>query len=86
MAIKEFQLEHKNFCYRYNEMLDLYYRCSDYIENVGRTKKEIEKYLKMLVLYTNKLSILMQEYKSITKEELPNRLVLGGFIFYEVQQ
>jgi len=81
--IKEFKEKHKEFCNRYNEALDLYYRICEYIEEPGRTKEELEKYTKYIVTYTKNLSILLQEYKVLNKKELDNRTTLGGFIIYD---
>ena len=85
MTIKEFQTDHKDFCNKFNEKLDLYYRCGEYIESPGRTAEQIDKFLKKLVTYTKDLSLLMAEYKDITGEELSNRIVLGGFLQYEIK-
>ena len=82
MSIKQFQEEHKDFCNKYNEVLDLYYRCGDFVESPERTPKEIDKYCAMLTEYSKKLSLLAVVYKTITDEEMPNRVVLGGFIQY----
>ena len=83
MTIKQFQEDNKDFCNKFNKNLDLYYRCGDYIESPERTEEQIDKYLKTLTYYTKELSILMNEYKTLTGEKMPNRIVLGGFIFYE---
>jgi len=83
ITIKEFQENNKGFCNKYNEILDLYYRCGEYIESPERTKEQIDKFLKTLTAYTKSLSLMMQEYKSISNEEMPNRVILGGFIQYD---
>jgi len=85
MTIKEFQTDHKEFCNKFNEKLDLYYRCGEYIENPERTQEQIDKYLETIIAYTKDLSLLMAEYKDITGEELSNRIVLGGFLQYETK-
>ena len=84
MTIKEFQEQHKGFCNKYNEQLDLFYRCSEFIEAQGRTDKEIDKFCKMLNVYSEKISLMIIEYKTITGEELSKRITLGGFLIYEV--
>ena len=84
LSIKDFQIEHKDFCNRYNEALSLYYRVCEYIEDPIRTKEEIEKYTKYIVTYTKTLSELLQEYKVLNKKELSNRTTLGGFIQFDV--
>ncbi|MGV8982130.1 hypothetical protein [Clostridium sp.] len=86
MTIKEFQEVHKDFCNKYNEVLDLYYRCGEYVESPERTTKEIDKYLKIMTSYTKTLSIMMMEYKELTGEELSNRIILGGFLQYDKVQ
>jgi len=83
MSIKEFQTSHKDFCNRYNKNLDLYYRCSDYVEEINRTPGEIEKYCKILNVYAKTMSEMLLEYKKLEGKELSNRLTLGGFILYE---
>ena len=83
MTIKQFQEDNKDFCNRYNSVLDKYYRCGEYIESPERTDKEIEKYCDVMAGYTKELSIMMAEYKTITNEELSNRIILGGFLLYE---
>ena len=85
MTIKEFQEQHKDFCNKYNEQLDLYYRCGEYLEMPERTNEQLDKFLKILTLYSEKLSTMMQEYKTITGDEMSNRIVLGGFLIYEVK-
>ena len=82
MGIKEFKENHKEFCDRYNETLDLYYRCAEYLEIEIRTPVEIEKFCKMLPFYAKSLSLMMIEYKTINNKPMTNRLVLGGFIQY----
>ena len=86
MTIKEFQTDHKEFCNKFNEKLDLYYRCGEYIESPERTQEQIDKYLKTMIAYTKDLSLMMVEYKEITGEELSNRIILGGFLQYETKQ
>ena len=83
MNIKEFQETHKDFCNRYNEALDLYYRVCEFIEQPERTVEEMEKYSKYIVIYTKNLSELLQEYKVLNKKEMDNRTTLGGFIQYD---
>jgi len=83
MSIKEFKELHKDFCNKYNEILDLYYRCSEYLETGIRTEAEIEKFCKMLITYSKSLSNMMGEYKVLTKKEMDNRTILGGFIQYD---
>ena len=83
MSIKEFRLEHKDFCNKYNEILELYYRVCEYIEQPERTKQEMEKYSKYIVTYSQSLSNMMIEYKTINKKEMDNRTILGGFIQYD---
>ena len=83
MTIKEFQEEHKEFCNRFNETLDLYYRCGDYIESPERSDEQIDKFLKTLAAYSKSLSLMMLEYETLAGEKMPNRVILGGFIFYE---
>ena len=82
MSEKDFKIKHKDFCNKYNEILDLYYRCSEYLENGIRTKEEIEKYCNMLIKYSQSLSLMMIEYEGINKKCMDNRTVLGGFIQY----
>ena len=83
MTIKEFQETNKDFCNRFNETLDLYYRCGDYIESPERSDAQIDKFLKTLTAYSKTLSEMMLEYETLTGEKMPSRVVLGGFIFYE---
>ncbi|HEY5563923.1 MAG TPA: hypothetical protein VIK72_19580 [Clostridiaceae bacterium] len=83
MGEKEFKIKHKEFCNRYNESLDLYYRCSEYCEDSKRTPQEIDKYTKILSMYSVILSKMLIEYKELNGQELSNRITLGGFIFYE---
>lgn len=83
MTIKKFKEDNKDFCNKYNETLDLYYRCSLYIEKPERTAAEVDKYCKMLMFYAKTLSLMMIEYRTITGEELSDRQTLGGFIQYE---
>ena len=83
MSIKEFRLKHKDFCNKYNEILDLYYRCSEYLESGIRTEIEIDKYCKILILYSKSLSNMIAEYKVLNKKEMDNRTALGGFIQYD---
>jgi len=83
MDIKQFRLKHKDFCNKYNEILDLYYRVCDYIEEPERTKEEMEKYSKYIASYAQSLSNMMIEYTTINKKEMDNRTILGGFIQYD---
>ena len=82
MTIKEFQDEHKEFCNRFNETLDLYYRCGNYIESPERSDAQIDKFLKTLTAYSKSLSLMMLEYEELTGDKMPSRVVLGGFIQY----
>lgn len=83
MSIKDFQTKHKEFCNRYNKNLDLFYRCSEFIEAPERTAAELEKYCKILNVYAKALSELLQEYKKLEGKELSNRITLGGFIKFD---
>lgn len=55
------------------------------MESPDRSKEQIDKFLKMLILYTKNLSLMMQEYKTIAGDEMSNRIVLGGFLQYEIK-
>ena len=83
MNIRNFVLKHREFCNRYNIALDLYYRCSEYLEDEKRTTAEVDKYIKKLNAYTVMLSGLIQEYKKLNGEELCNRITINGFILYD---
>lgn len=83
MNIRDFVLNHREFCNRYNIALELFYRCSCYIEEPIRTDIEIEKYSNFLMTYSKNLSLLRLEYKRITGDELDDRQTLGGFILYD---
>ena len=85
ITVKQFQEEHKDFCNRFNETLDLWYRCGDYLESPERTNEQLDKYLKTLTAYSQTLSLMMIEYEVLAGEKMPNRVILGGFIFYEKQ-
>ncbi|WP_061306783.1 hypothetical protein [Clostridium botulinum] len=81
--IKKFKHEHRDFCNKYNKMLDLYYRGVSYLEGEGINDNEIKKYIPRVTNYTKELSVLLYEFKKITGENMPDRILEGGFILYD---
>lgn len=82
MELKQFKIEHIEFCNRFNETIDMYYRCAEYLVQPERTPKELNMYNKFLTKYGENIKEMLIEYKSLTKHEMPSRVVLGGFIIY----
>lgn len=81
--IKKFKHEYRDFCNKYNKMLDLYYRGVSYLEDENINDNEIKKYIPMVTNYTKELSVLLYEFKKITGEDMPDRILEGGFILYD---
>jgi hypothetical protein len=83
VELKEFKIKHLEFCNEYNEKLDMYYRCGEYLAKKERTEKEIKIYNEYLIKCTQKLSLMLKRYKSLANNEMPSRIVLGGFLLYD---
>lgn len=83
MELKDFKIKHIDFCNEYNEKLDLYYRCAEFLAQPQRTESEIVKYNEYLIKCTRELSLMMKRYKEFTNKELPSRVILGGFLLYD---
>ncbi|NEZ47831.1 hypothetical protein FDF74_11625 [Clostridium niameyense] len=81
--IKKFKHENRDFCNKFNKMLDLYYRGISYLESKTINETDINKYIPVVVNYTRELSAYMQKFKEITGEDMPNRIIYGGFIIYD---
>ncbi|HID0795984.1 TPA: hypothetical protein ACXDAB_003421 [Clostridium botulinum] len=81
--IKKFKHEHRDFCNKYNKMLDLYYRGVSYLEGENINDNEIKKYIPRVTNYTKELSYMLAQFRKITGEDMPDRILSGGFILYD---